>query len=99
MCFVLFQLFDVTEASLGTISPSHNLEPPHYDGIESLVVHGDIFFSGSRDNGIKKWDLDRKDLLQVQGLIQRPEPALDQVTGSETETRPGSGPGQRVCLT
>lgn len=24
-----------------------------------------MFFSGSRDNGIKKWDLDRKDLLQV----------------------------------
>uniref|UniRef100_A0A672ZW71 Kinesin family member 21A n=1 Tax=Sphaeramia orbicularis TaxID=375764 RepID=A0A672ZW71_9TELE len=58
------KLFDVTEASLGTISPSHNFEPPHYDGIESLVIHGDIFFSGSRDNGIKKWDLDRKDLLQ-----------------------------------
>uniref|UniRef100_A0AAQ5YLZ3 Kinesin motor domain-containing protein n=1 Tax=Amphiprion ocellaris TaxID=80972 RepID=A0AAQ5YLZ3_AMPOC len=46
------------------ISPTHNFEPPHYDGIESLVVQGDIFFSGSRDNGIKKWDLDRKDLLQ-----------------------------------
>uniref|UniRef100_A0A667YVJ5 Kinesin family member 21A n=1 Tax=Myripristis murdjan TaxID=586833 RepID=A0A667YVJ5_9TELE len=50
--------------SLGSISPTHNFEPPHYDGIESLVVQGDIFFSGSRDNGIKKWDLDRKDLLQ-----------------------------------
>uniref|UniRef100_A0A3B5A5C5 Kinesin family member 21A n=1 Tax=Stegastes partitus TaxID=144197 RepID=A0A3B5A5C5_9TELE len=57
-------LFDVTEGSLGSISPTHNFEPPHYDGIESLVVQGDIFFSGSRDNGIKKWDLDRKDLLQ-----------------------------------
>ncbi|XP_040894170.1 kinesin-like protein KIF21A isoform X2 [Toxotes jaculatrix] len=58
------KLFDVTEGSLGSISPTHNFEPPHYDGIESLVVQGDIFFSGSRDNGIKKWDLDRKDLLQ-----------------------------------
>jgi len=64
--FLLLQLFDVTEGSLGSISPTHNFEPPHYDGIESLVVQGDIFFSGSRDNGIKKWDLDRKDLLQVQ---------------------------------
>ncbi|XP_068595809.1 kinesin-like protein KIF21A [Brachionichthys hirsutus] len=58
------KLFDVTEGSLGSISPTHNFEPPHYDGIESLAVQGDFFFSGSRDNGIKKWDLDRKDLLQ-----------------------------------
>ncbi|TKS73916.1 Kinesin-like protein KIF21A [Collichthys lucidus] len=58
------KLFDVTEGSLGSITPTHNFEPPHYDGIESLVIQGDILFSGSRDNGIKKWDLDRKDLLQ-----------------------------------
>ncbi|XP_037539032.1 kinesin-like protein KIF21A [Nematolebias whitei] len=58
------KLFDVSEGSLGSVSPTHNFEPPHYDGIESLVVQGDIFFSGSRDNGIKKWDLNRKDLLQ-----------------------------------
>ncbi|XP_028285973.1 kinesin-like protein KIF21A isoform X2 [Parambassis ranga] len=58
------KLFEVTEGSLGSITPTHNFEPPHYDGIESLVVQGDILFSGSRDNGIKKWDLDRKDLLQ-----------------------------------
>ncbi|KAM9854653.1 kinesin-like protein KIF21A isoform 2-T2 [Aulostomus maculatus] len=58
------KLFDVAEGSLGSITPTHNFEPPHYDGIESLVIQGDIFFSGSRDNGIKKWDLDRKDLLQ-----------------------------------
>ncbi|XP_030221090.1 kinesin-like protein KIF21A isoform X2 [Gadus morhua] len=58
------RLFDVTEGSLGSIAPTHNFEPPHYDGIESLVVQGDLLFSGSRDNGIKKWDLDRKDLLQ-----------------------------------
>uniref|UniRef100_A0AAY4DKU7 Kinesin motor domain-containing protein n=1 Tax=Denticeps clupeoides TaxID=299321 RepID=A0AAY4DKU7_9TELE len=57
-------MFDVTEGSLGTISPTHNFEPPHYDGIESLVVQGECLFSGSRDNGIKKWDLSRKDLLQ-----------------------------------
>lgn len=62
----VFQLFDVAEGSQGSIGPSHNFEPPHYDGIESLVVQGDMFFSGSRDNGIKKWDLERKDLLQVQ---------------------------------
>ena len=61
----LFQMFDVAEGALGAIGPTHNFEPPHYDGIESLVVQGDVLFSGSRDNGIKKWDLARKDLLQV----------------------------------
>ncbi|KAB5565626.1 hypothetical protein PHYPO_G00243750 [Pangasianodon hypophthalmus] len=58
------KMFDVTEGALGSISPTHNFEPPHYDGIESVVVQGDCLFSGSRDNGIKKWDLARKDLLQ-----------------------------------
>ncbi|XP_051975444.1 kinesin-like protein KIF21A isoform X3 [Xyrauchen texanus] len=58
------KMFDVSETAVGSISPSHNFEPPHYDGIESLVVQGDCLFSGSRDNGIKKWDLSRKDLLQ-----------------------------------
>ncbi|KAL2093339.1 hypothetical protein ACEWY4_010651 [Coilia grayii] len=58
------KMFDVTEGSQGSLSPTHNFEPPHYDGIESLVVQGDCLFSGSRDNGIKKWDLSRKDLLQ-----------------------------------
>ncbi|XP_030646391.1 kinesin-like protein KIF21A, partial [Chanos chanos] len=58
------KMFDVTEGALGSIVPTHNFEPPHYDGIESLVVQGDCLFSGSRDNGIKKWDLSRQDLLQ-----------------------------------
>ncbi|XP_041965700.1 kinesin-like protein KIF21A isoform X2 [Alosa sapidissima] len=58
------KMFDVTEGSQGSLSPTHNFEPPHYDGIESLVVQGDCLFSGSRDNGIKKWDLSRKDLQQ-----------------------------------
>ncbi|XP_039617035.1 kinesin-like protein KIF21A isoform X2 [Polypterus senegalus] len=58
------KMFEVTEGALGTICPTYNFEPPHYDGIESLVINGDSFFSGSRDNGIKKWDLSHKDLLQ-----------------------------------
>uniref|UniRef100_H2ZST8 Kinesin family member 21A n=1 Tax=Latimeria chalumnae TaxID=7897 RepID=H2ZST8_LATCH len=59
------KMFDLTEGALGSVSPTHNFEPPHYDGIESLVILGDSLFSGSRDTGIKKWDLTRKDLLQV----------------------------------
>ncbi|XP_053412075.1 kinesin-like protein KIF21A isoform X17 [Nycticebus coucang] len=58
------KMFDVTEGALGTVSPTHNFEPPHYDGIEALTIQGDTLFSGSRDNGIKKWDLAQKDLLQ-----------------------------------
>lgn len=58
------KMFDVTEGALGTVSPTHNFEPPHYDGIEALTILGDNLFSGSRDNGIKKWDLAQKDLIQ-----------------------------------
>uniref|UniRef100_A0AAQ4Q7S9 Kinesin family member 21B n=1 Tax=Gasterosteus aculeatus aculeatus TaxID=481459 RepID=A0AAQ4Q7S9_GASAC len=49
---------------VGNIGPAHNFEPPHYDGIECLAVHGDVLFSGSRDNGIKKWDLQHQELTQ-----------------------------------
>ncbi|XP_070803891.1 kinesin-like protein KIF21A isoform X5 [Pituophis catenifer annectens] len=58
------KMFDITEGALGTVSPTHNFEPPHYDGIEALTIMGDNLFSGSRDNGIKKWDLAQKDLIQ-----------------------------------
>ncbi|KAH0616519.1 hypothetical protein JD844_027676, partial [Phrynosoma platyrhinos] len=58
------EMFDVTEGALGTVGPTHNFEPPHYDGIEALTIMGDNLFSGSRDNGIKKWDLAQKDLIQ-----------------------------------
>ncbi|KAM3926336.1 kinesin-like protein KIF21A isoform 3-T3 [Leptodactylus fuscus] len=57
------KMFDITEGALGVVSPTRCFEPPHYDGIEALIISGDYLFSGSRDNGIKKWDLSRKDLL------------------------------------
>ncbi|XP_051532396.1 kinesin-like protein KIF21B isoform X5 [Myxocyprinus asiaticus] len=58
------KIFDVAEGTQGNIGPAHNFEPPHYDGIECLAIHGDILFSGSRDNGIKKWDLRQQELIQ-----------------------------------
>ncbi|TMS19808.1 hypothetical protein E3U43_004129 [Larimichthys crocea] len=58
------KVFDVAEGNLGNVGPAHNFEPPHYDGIECLAVHGDVLFSGSRDNGIKKWDLEQQELTQ-----------------------------------
>jgi hypothetical protein len=61
----LLQVFQLGECVMGTIGPTHNFEPPHYDGIECLAIQGDILFSGSRDNGIKKWDLEQQELIQV----------------------------------
>lgn len=55
----------MAEGTLGNVGPAHNFEPPHYDGIECLSVQGDVLFSGSRDNGIKKWDLEQQELTQV----------------------------------
>lgn len=55
----------MAEGILGNVGPAHNFEPPHYDGIECLAVQGDVLFSGSRDNGIKKWDLEQQELTQV----------------------------------
>ena len=55
-------MFDVNEKATGLVSPRLNLEPPHYDGIQSLALYGDTLFSGSRDMCIKKWDLQRGEL-------------------------------------
>lgn len=55
---------------VGNIGPTHNFEPPHYDGIECLAIQGDVLFSGSRDNGIKKWDLEQQELSQVWGVLR-----------------------------
>lgn len=58
------KMFQLGDCVTGTIGPTHNFEPPHYDGIECLAIQGDILFSGSRDNGIKKWDLEQQELIQ-----------------------------------
>ncbi|KAG7472612.1 hypothetical protein MATL_G00110520 [Megalops atlanticus] len=58
------KVFDVVEGILGNVGPAHNFEPPHYDGIECLAIQGKVLFSGSRDNGIKKWDLEQQELIQ-----------------------------------
>ncbi|NXM91930.1 KI21B protein, partial [Oenanthe oenanthe] len=58
------KVFEITEGTVGNVGPTHNFEPPHYDGIECLAIQGDVLFSGSRDNGIKKWDLEQQELIQ-----------------------------------
>nr|XP_020762650.1 kinesin-like protein KIF21B isoform X7 [Odocoileus virginianus texanus] len=58
------KMFELGEGVTGTVGPTHNFEPPHYDGIECLAIQGDVLFSGSRDNGVKKWDLEQQELVQ-----------------------------------
>uniref|UniRef100_A0A663LWC7 Kinesin-like protein KIF21B n=1 Tax=Athene cunicularia TaxID=194338 RepID=A0A663LWC7_ATHCN len=60
------KVFEIAEGTVGNIGPTHNFEPPHYDGIECLAIQGDVLFSGSRDNGIKKWDLENSVLCLQQ---------------------------------
>lgn len=63
------KVFEVPSAS-GLVLPLLHLEPPHYDGVQSLVVGTgavgvDVeLFSGSRDTGIKRWDLRNGELRQ-----------------------------------
>uniref|UniRef100_T1J740 Kinesin motor domain-containing protein n=1 Tax=Strigamia maritima TaxID=126957 RepID=T1J740_STRMM len=58
------KVFSITEGIGGMHTPKYNLEPPHYDGIESLTMCGKYLFSGSRDMCIKKWDLGESGLKQ-----------------------------------
>lgn len=62
------KMFEVDEEAVGTYNPTVNLEPPHYDGIQTLAIRNHILFSGSRDYAIKKWDLDKQELVNVSSL-------------------------------
>ncbi|XP_031616973.1 kinesin-like protein KIF21A isoform X2 [Contarinia nasturtii] len=63
------KVFEVSSAA-GIVSPLLHLEPPHYDGVQALVVAKNSLgadaelFSGSRDTGIKRWDLRNGELKQ-----------------------------------
>lgn len=64
------KVFEVPSTG-GVVYPLLNLEPPHYDGVQALAVAQDALgadaelFSGSRDSGIKRWDLRNGELKQV----------------------------------
>jgi WD40 repeat protein len=60
------KVFNVTDGKGGVVSPTVNLDPPHYDGIECLAVSGDYLFSASRDTCIKKWNLRTQELVRCQ---------------------------------
>nr|XP_002732855.2 PREDICTED: kinesin-like protein KIF21A-like [Saccoglossus kowalevskii] len=58
------KVFEVPDEAGGVVTAKHNLEPPHYDGIQSLSISGHTLFSGSRDMCIKKWNLNNQQLLK-----------------------------------
>lgn len=64
------KVFEVSSTA-GIVSPLLHLEPPHYDGVQALAVAKNSLgadaelFSGSRDTGIKRWDLRNGELKQV----------------------------------
>lgn len=69
--FLVFQMFDVVEGAQGSISPTHHFDPSHQDGLEALAIHGDSLFTAARDSCIKKWDLTRKQLLEVSNVARK----------------------------
>ncbi|GAB1608440.1 kinesin-like protein KIF21A isoform X3 [Argonauta hians] len=63
------KIFEVNAASTAAasttgIGPTYNLDPPHFDGVQSLVIHDQVLYSGSRDRCIKKWDLTEMKIIQ-----------------------------------
>ncbi|XP_078798002.1 kinesin-like protein KIF21A isoform X3 [Oryzias latipes] len=59
------KMFEVAEGVQGCVTPSHTFDPAHQDSVESLAVHGEVFYSSSRDCSILKWDLASKKLLRA----------------------------------
>jgi len=52
------KVFEVRNGATGVLSPRFNLDPPHYDGVQCLSLHGSTLVSGSRDACIKVWDME-----------------------------------------
>ena len=58
------KVFNVSDGKGGVVAPSASLEPPHYDGIESLALQNETLFSASRDTCIKKWNLRTNEVVK-----------------------------------
>ena len=48
-----------------TVALKHNFNPPHYDGVQSLLKIENSLFSCSRDMCIKKWNMSDYQCKQV----------------------------------
>jgi kinesin family protein 4/21/27 len=62
------KVFKVADGKGGVVTPSMNLEPPHYDGLQNLALNGHTLFSASRDTCIKKWNLNNAEEPLVRSL-------------------------------
>lgn len=62
-------MFEVPSMGSGTFTNRVTLEPPHYDGVQTLALRDNILFSGSRDYVIKKWDIDSREIVTVSASI------------------------------
>ncbi|KPI95115.1 Kinesin-like protein KIF21A [Papilio xuthus] len=53
------RLLDLAPNDTGSweISTRRLLEPPHYDGVQALLLAGEHLYSASRDSGLKCWSL------------------------------------------
>ncbi|XP_068626168.1 kinesin-like protein KIF21B [Battus philenor] len=53
------RLLDLQPADTGSWEMSNRrlLEPPHYDGVQALLLSGDQLYSASRDSSLKCWSL------------------------------------------
>uniref|UniRef100_A0A8C4Z5T5 Kinesin family member 21A n=1 Tax=Gadus morhua TaxID=8049 RepID=A0A8C4Z5T5_GADMO len=76
------KIFEVAEGAQGSITSCMTFEPKHQDSVEALVVHGDTFYSSSRDLSIKRWDLSSKKQLQCVSSPGDWASALSLVPGS-----------------
>ncbi|OAF67291.1 hypothetical protein A3Q56_04968 [Intoshia linei] len=53
----IFKLNANFEHNTGILMAEGSLYPPHYDGIESLLINEDKLYSCSRDKGLREWSL------------------------------------------
>uniref|UniRef100_H2ZP56 Kinesin motor domain-containing protein n=1 Tax=Ciona savignyi TaxID=51511 RepID=H2ZP56_CIOSA len=60
------KVFDISCGLSGNLAAATTLEPPHMDGVESLLLSSDeqLLFSCSRDKSIKKWDMSTKKVIK-----------------------------------
>eukprot|EP00117_Sycon_ciliatum_P027246 scpid25067/ scgid22182/ Kinesin-like protein KIF21A len=58
------RIFEVNPKLANIQTACYQLEPPHYDGVQSLFEHDGQLYSGSRDHSIKQWDLASRQLRQ-----------------------------------
>lgn len=63
-------MFEISNQGSGSFTNKATLEPPHYDGVQTLALRDNMLFSGSRDYVIKKWDLDNRELTMVSEMFK-----------------------------